>query len=334
MSDIALRYFYATAVHGSMRAASLQMNVAVSSISRQIAQLEQALGMTLLETGRRSVKLTPAGQITFDYYQSRLAEQESFVARLDALRELKTGTVELAVGEGVSIEAFDPLLDAFRKGHPGVEIVVSDVSNDALVGLMLDDEAHIGVGVGIPEDPKVRVRATAPQGFVALCRPDHPLAERTSVGLCELSSHQLCLPMKGSRLRAALRAAEKQCDVTLTSVVTSNSVDAMRKSALQGRGVAILPEIAARSDVERGDLVAVRLNDVDPQAHGVSLVTRLGRQLPSAPILALSLLEQQIRRWSAGARYFDAPVLPVLEAPAQRVKLPVSHRFAATAFGV
>ena len=87
MSDLALRYLYFTVAHGSMRVAGEKLNVAVSSISRQIAQLEQAFGLRLLETGRRTIKLTMAGQLACEFYEAQVAQRDALAARLEGLRE-------------------------------------------------------------------------------------------------------------------------------------------------------------------------------------------------------------------------------------------------------
>ena len=74
MWDNALNYFYEAAKRGSMRLASEKIGVAVSSISRQISQLERTFGMSLIEPGRRSIKLTEAdpAKAFFSSFTTRL----------------------------------------------------------------------------------------------------------------------------------------------------------------------------------------------------------------------------------------------------------------------
>ncbi len=93
-------YLYEAARLGSMRAAADQLGVAVSSISRQISQLEAELGVALIEHGRRSLLLTEAGKLLIDYYSEQLTHRESFEARLADLKGLRTGRLSLAIGEG------------------------------------------------------------------------------------------------------------------------------------------------------------------------------------------------------------------------------------------
>ena len=86
MSDNALHYFYEAATAGSMRLASEKVGVAVSSISRQIAQLEQNMGVALIERGRRSIRLTEAGEHTFEFYKNQRADREALMLKLLKMR--------------------------------------------------------------------------------------------------------------------------------------------------------------------------------------------------------------------------------------------------------
>src|SRR6202044_4071636 len=99
VQDLNLRYLYEAAKLGSMRAAADQLGVAVSSVSRQISQLEAEVGMVLIEHGRRNVKLTEAGRLLIEYYAEQLTQRELFEGRLADLKGLRTGRIELAIGE-------------------------------------------------------------------------------------------------------------------------------------------------------------------------------------------------------------------------------------------
>ena len=118
MWDNAFNYFYEAASLGSMRLASEKIGVAVSSISRQISQLETVMGVTLIERGRRSIRLTEAGQLVFDFHREQLADREGLLNRLQELREVKTGHIQLAIGEGFIGNAFARTIDQFQRRNP------------------------------------------------------------------------------------------------------------------------------------------------------------------------------------------------------------------------
>jgi DNA-binding transcriptional LysR family regulator len=298
MSDIALRYLYFTAAHGSMRAAGEQLNVAVSSISRQIAQLEQALGLRLLETGRRTIKLTLAGQLAFDFYQAQAAQRDAFAARLEGLRDAKTGSVCLALADSVPTLSLHGALDGFRTRHPGVELHLACGSSDEIRRMIAEDEADLGVSLATPADPKLRVRTSVRQPLMVIVHPDHPLAACDGITLSDLAHHDLCLPPPGSRLRQLLAPAELREQTWLRATITTNSVPTMRDLALSGRAATVLPRISVQAEIDSGLLSGIALIGYEAEDPCLELITRLGRQLPQAATLLMTALEQQLNVWS------------------------------------
>src|SRR5689334_4111606 len=87
------RYFVAVAEAGSVRGASLALNVAASAVSRQIILLEQQFNIALFERRGRSLKLSAAGEILLDGLKRATQGHETTLDHLDALRGLKRGRI-------------------------------------------------------------------------------------------------------------------------------------------------------------------------------------------------------------------------------------------------
>lgn len=301
MSNQALMYLYETANAGSMRVASDKIGVAVSSISRQVAQLEREYGLPLFERGRRSIKLTAAGQIAYDHYRSTQSDREAFLSRLEELRAFKTGVVSLAVGEGFLGTQFAKVIEAFQRDNPGVEINAHSAGSADLLRMVTEDEAHIGLVFHGVDVPKIRVRASAPQPLMVLCAPQHPLAKAARVRLADLAQHRLCLPPQGFRIRQMLHAAEAREHLWLQPRFITSSLLVMREMAKLGDMVTILPPISALAELEAGTLVARPLAAEDVDHATISLIHRLGRQLDGAPARLLAILEAKVKSWAAAS---------------------------------
>src|SRR5579871_1853827 len=127
-----------------MRSASEKLDVAVSSISRQITQLEEDLGLALIERGRRTIKLTEAGEIAIRYYRESLVQRESFTSSLQALRGLRAGQICLAAGEGF-VAILSSILQDFLARHVGVLLSVNMGGTLEVVRQVREDDAHIGL---------------------------------------------------------------------------------------------------------------------------------------------------------------------------------------------
>jgi DNA-binding transcriptional LysR family regulator len=299
--DTGLHYFYEAANLGSMRLASDKIGVAVSSISRQIAQLEAEMGVPLIERGRRTIRLTEAGQLVHRHYKDQLASREALANRLQELREIKAGRVDLAVGEGFLGRAFTGVIERFQARNPGITISVTAASTSEVERMILEDEAHLGLILNTTSEPKIRVRASIVQPLQVHCAPGHALAALPSVTLAQLAGHELALPPMGFRIRQALSAAEKRAHVYLEPRLTTTSIAVMRDIAKGGRMVCVLPRVATIAEIEEGSLVARPLRDGELEQTTLSLIHRLGRQLDGAPARLLTILETKLRSWTETA---------------------------------
>lgn len=298
MWNNALQYFYEAVSLGSMRLASEKLGVAVSSISRQISQLEQEMGIALIERGRRSIRLTLAGEKTFEFYKNQLADREALMNQIQSLREVRSGRIELAVGEGFLGPAFTKTIDGFQRRNPGVTVTVTSCATSEIVRMVLDDAAHIGMILHTTSEPKIRVRASVEQPLMVICAPHHPAAAMPSLTLAELSAFPLCLPPKGFRIRTILHEAEQREQVWLEPQLVTTSLQMMREMAKAGRAVTVLPRISALTEIEDGSLVVRPLLDGELEHTTVSLIHRLGRQLDGAPARLMSILESKLKLWS------------------------------------
>jgi DNA-binding transcriptional LysR family regulator len=298
LMDVAMRYFYEAASQGSMRLASEKLGVAVSSISRQIVQLEGYLGVNLIEKGRRSVKLTEAGQLTYDFHRTHIAELDALRSRIQDLRGVRKGSIRLAVGEGFLTSAFFQTIDAFHKKNPGLHIDTHVGSTSEIVRMVEEDEVHVGLVLQIEPEPKVRVRLSVAQPLMILVHPSHPLTRKNQVSIADLSQHDLCLPPKGFRIRQILSHMEAAAGAYLEPAQTTSSIVMMRDLACEGRFATVLPQIAAFGEIAARRLIAIPFAETEAEPVSVHLITRLGRQLEGAPAKLLTVLEAKMRSWT------------------------------------
>lgn len=298
MWDNALNYFYEAANLGSMRLASEKVGVAVSSISRQISQLEATVGLPLIEPGRRSIRLTDAGRMVLEFHRRQLADRETLFNQLQELREVKTGHVVLAIGEGFIGNSFAGTIEQFQRRNPGIAVTVNSCASSEIVRMVLEDEVHVGMILHVTDEPKIRTRLSVNQPLTVLCAPSHPAARLESVTLADLAEYVLCLPPKGFRIRTSLAQAERRARIMLEPMLVTTSIHMMRDMAKGGRVVTVLPRISALAELAEGSLVARPLRDPELEYSTVSLIHRLGRQLDGAPARLLSLLENSLKNWA------------------------------------
>lgn len=300
--EIRLRYLYEAARLGTMRAASEALNVATSSVSRQIAALEKDLGMRLIEGGRRKIKLTEAGDAAFTYYREMRSHEEVFLSRIEELRSIRSGTIHLAVGEAFISDKFSEVLQEFMLRFPGMTVRVRMSGTNNSVALVRDDEAHFGLIFDVPRDVKVRARVTLSQPLQAIMHPNHEFAMRQSMKLSELAGSNIGLPEDSFRIRQILRDAEHAEGIFLEPGLVANSMTLLKDFAKCGRGVTFLPAFLAQPQLSEGKLKAVRVDNPVMNATTISLITRVGRQLPNGVYQLMQRIESYLRSLSSPVR--------------------------------
>ena len=113
---------------------------------------------------------------------------------------------------------------------------------------------------------------------VALCRPAHALAKRSSVRLRELAQERLLLLERGTASREAIEVAFRGLGLQLVSVMEAGSVETQKDFAAIGLGVAIVPDFASKAPAAALKALAIR----EATARSIDVVTRQGRALPAA----------------------------------------------------
>ena len=310
LQDLNLRYLYEAAKLGSMRAAADSLGVAVSSVSRQISQLEAEVGLALLEHGRRNIKLTETGRLLIEHYSDQLRLYEVFEAKLSDIKGLRSGRILLAVGEGFIGQPLSGVLVRFNAKHPGLFINIHmSASSNEVVQLVSDDDAHLGLVFQSAYDPRIRTLASVRQPLCALMRSGHPLANHKRLKLADLAGYSLCLPESSFKTRQLLQMAETDEQLSLQPCITTNSLALLKRLLSTGDFYTILPMLAASSEIQSGLLAAVPIASPALPEASVQLISRVGRRLPPAPLRMISALTAYLE--SCGGRV-DTPKVPIV----------------------
>jgi DNA-binding transcriptional LysR family regulator len=268
--------------------------------------------VALIEHGRRNIKLTETGQLLIEHYSDQLRLNEAFEAKLSDIKGLRTGRVQLAVGEGFIGQPLSSMLIRFNAKHPGLFINLHmSASSNEVVRLVSADDAHLGLVFQSSDDPRIRVLASVRQPLCAVMRIDHALARQKLLKLADLNAHLLCLPESSFRTRQLLQTAEADERISLQPSVTSNSITLLKNLLHAGEFFTVLPVLAVSKEVENGQFAAVPIDSPALQEASVQLISRLGRRLPPAPLRMIAALTVYLE--SCGGR-FDAPETAAAES--------------------
>jgi DNA-binding transcriptional LysR family regulator len=295
LTDSRIVYFFEAVRCGTIRAAADYLNVAPSAVSRQIGLLEKELDATLVERHARGVKPTDAGQCVIEYFREQLAHRDDLLSRLQELRGLRTGQVNIVLGEGFVSDLLSGPMQTFCKQYGGIKVNLDLGGTNDVIRKISEDEGEIGLVYNPPQEPKLVSRAIKRQPMVAIVPPNFARKSAKPMSVQELAHYPLAVTHPSYGTRQMLQAVEYAEKIKLDPVVTTNSIAIVKQFVKSGLGITVLPAFAVSTEIEAGELFAVDITHPilsDAEAH---LVTRAGRRLSVASNKMLQLMTAQMR---------------------------------------
>lgn len=259
-----LQYAAAVAQTRNFRRAAQLCNVSQPSLSAQLAQLEDALGVRLFERDRRRVIPTAAGRELLGRIRGVLREADELVDAARRLGDPLRGKLRLGIIPTVSPYLLPALTPALQQAHPELSVVWLEDKTDVLVralgegridGAILALEADIG-------DLEHETLALDP--FVVVTAPEHPLAHANGpIHDEDLSNADVLLLDDGHCLRDQVLAV---CTDTEAHELgfRATSLPTLTQMVASGLGITLLPVLALETESARGDLVVRRFVEPAP----------------------------------------------------------------------
>lgn len=293
MVRTSVRYFMAVARLGSIRAASGQLNVAQSAVSRQVQALEHGLGAVLFDRLPNGVVLTDAGRILYEFGRKVEFETDGLQSELASLKGLLRGHVRIAAIESMVPHVLPQAFGRIRESHPGITFAVEAMASEHIADRVLDGRADVGIGLNTRAGADFHVVSSTREPLAAVVSASHPLAGHAPVSLNDLAGWPMALAPSPSASRVIFEEACRIAGIKVVPALETNSVELMQRMATLGLGVALLLRHTIAGPIQTGQLKVV---DLDAQlfAGTIDVITFKDRTMPIAVRLFLSVLQDEM----------------------------------------
>lgn len=278
-----LKTFAAVAKGLSFTRAAGELGYVQSAVTAQVKALERELGVPLFDRLGRRVVLTDAGKDLFRYAVKMLDLSEEAKATVSrGSGGGVSGTLEVGASETLCIYRLPELFRAFRSRYPLVDFRFRPAPYADLKGLVREGSLDIAFLLEEPvEERNLAVETLVREPLVLVAPSDHPLAGRPRVGLADLAGEPMLMTDPGCSYRRSFERELAKHGVETGRVLEFDSVEAIKRCAVAGLGISVLPEITVVRELERGELAALRRKDAEPKVE--TQVVRNGtRWLPPA----------------------------------------------------
>ncbi len=234
-----LRAFAGIVDAGGVARAADRLHLSQPALSRQIAALEQELGVVLFDRVGRRVQLTPEGEDLLRHARQLLAEAAALGERAQALKAGQAGLLRVGATPQVIEGLLADFLAQHERRHPGVEVGLVEAGGSRLGELLDRGEVHLAL---MPAgDGRFHARPLYPMHLLAVLQEGHRLAGRVVLEVAELQGEPLLLLDHGFASRAWFAAALQVAHVQPRVLLESAAPQTLIALARTGRGVAVVP---------------------------------------------------------------------------------------------
>ena len=258
-----LKTFRTVATLLSFNRAADVLNYAQSTVSAQIRALEEELEVRLFDRLGKRVALTPAGEMLSQYAQKMLDIEAETLSELKN-RIFPQGSLSIRVPQTIGLYFMPAILSRFQRRFPGVGFRFHRCAFHSL-----EQELQTGMtDLAFLFAESVRsgrfvVEALRFESLLLVTNPDNPLGAKEYISPEDLRDHPVFLPEADCGYRMVFEAILAEKGIEPGILLDFNSIEMMRECLKVCTGVAVMPEIAARRELDRSELKALRWSEDD-----------------------------------------------------------------------
>jgi len=280
MNDI--QAFIAVAREKSFTKAAAGLGVSPSALSHTIRNLEQRIGVRLLARTTRNVAPTEAGERLLNAVAPLFEQINNEIERIGELRDTPVGNIRITCSDDAAEGLLRPMLPAFLEKYPDINVEICiDYGFTNIVSERFD--AGIRLGESISKD-MIAVRMGPDWRLSVVGTPAYFKTHPVPVTPQDLAHHR-CINIRhspaGSVYAWEFEKAGRKLNIRVNGPLISNSIVHVLNGALDGIGLAYVPESMAKPHIEKGNLIEV-LADWSPTFEGFHLYYPNRRHTSSA----------------------------------------------------
>jgi DNA-binding transcriptional LysR family regulator len=276
----------------SFSRAADENDISQSGASQVVHQLEEGLGVKLLDRSKRPFVLTPEGDA---YYEGCRAVVERYYALEDKVRTLHqevVGRVRVASIYSVGLHHMNRYLQEFLTQHPKANVRLEYLHPDRVYQSVEDDLADIGL-ISYPKSSRtLQAIEWREEPMVLVVAPTHPLAHRSRVALKELHGHKMIGFDHALTIRHEIDRVLGLHRVEVRVEMEFDNIETIKRAIEIDAGIGLLPEPTVLREVQTGTLVAVPL-DTDELVRPLGIIHRRGKELSSTAQRFIEMLQRE-----------------------------------------
>lgn len=236
-----IKVFEAVARHLSVTRAAEELHTSQPTVSIQLKQLTEMVGLPLVEQVGKKIYLTDTGKLVFAACCDVLGRLDRLAADISETQGLARGTLKLSII--TTAKYFVPrLLGSFYKLHPGIEVNLEVANRDEILDRLANNMDDLYIMGQAPDHVEVAAIPFMVNPLVVVASADHPLAQEANIDPSRLADEPFIVREQGSGTRLAAESFFKKHGVKLNVRMKLGSNEAVKQAVVGGLGIAVLSQ--------------------------------------------------------------------------------------------
>lgn len=293
-----LKVFATVARHGSFTKAGEELFIKQPTVSSQIKQLSDAIGLPLFEQIGKQLYLTDVGKDLLATCQEIFEKLDNFEMKVADLKGSKQGQLRLCVI--TTAKYFIPrILGSFCELYPNIDISLQVTNHQNLIHRLQENQDDLYVLSHLPDDMSLCAQAFLDNPLVVMARKDHPLANQRNIPISALNNEIFIMRESGSGTRGAVQRLFNKHNVNIKVRLELGSNEAIKHAIAGGLGISILSRHTLTPD--NGELTVLDIQNF-PIERNWYVAYLEGKQLSVIAQAFLHYLLEQSQLYSLPAK--------------------------------
>jgi DNA-binding transcriptional LysR family regulator len=277
---------------GSFSRAAKLNGVSQSNASQVVHQLEERVGVKLIDRSKRPFVLTPEGKRFHEGSRVIVQRYDDLEHEVRSLHEAAAARLTIASIYSVGLAHMSGCMREFLAAHPKADVRLEYVHPQRVYEVV--DQGHADLGlVSYPEESSsLAALPWRTEPLVLVCYPQHPLASQRSATLDKLSGEAFVAFQSGLKIRDEIDGALAADNIRVRIALEFDNIETIKRAIEIGSGISLLPAPTIARELESGSLAQVALDGMQLE-RPLGIIHRRDRKINETARQFIQLLQSQ-----------------------------------------
>lgn len=287
-----LTTFLEVAKLGNFSRAGEKVFLSQSAVSAQIRQLEQEYGTRLLDRSGKKVRLTPAGEVLFEYGTRLLALRDESMRAVSDQGNSPRGLLAIGANEATCLYVLPRAFEEYRRLYPDVQISIYRNFSRKILERIQDGMIDVGIVTLPVKLPTIKVERIFRDRLMLAVSPTNPLAKLKAVPVSVAAEQPLIFP-KAGYTRQIMDKLFRPYQAKLKIAMELPSIAMIKTFVAAGLGVSLISETFTKQESRSGEIRLVRLEHAELWRE-LGMIHDRNRTLPRAAVAFMELVRSGV----------------------------------------